>query len=331
MAKAVIIDYTYLGGEELFTPERQACAESGIDLELRSCKTEDEIIEAAHDADAVLCCGNPPITRKVIEALPQCRAYIRYGIGVNSVDLDAATEHGKLVYFMPGFCAEELVLHATALVLNLLRNVCFYDREIRAGKWPKAKGALPRRLTNMTVGLYGFGASARPMAKVFGHGFGSRVIACDPYLPDSVFEEAGVARVSFDELLAQADIVSIHAPLTAENRHIFNMDAFRKMKSTAMIINIARGPLIDEADLIEALKTGEIRYAGLDTHEHEPLLPGDPLLELENVVVTPHSAFYGEESLHTQHVTAARLTVSTLKDHEIVQSNLANRKVLEKL
>ena len=293
MAKAVIIDYTYLGGEELFTPERQACAESGIDLELRSCKTEDEIIEAAHDADAVLCCGNPPITRKVIEALPQCRAYIRYGIGVNSVDLDAATEHGKLVYFMPGFCAEELVLHATALVLNLLRNVCFYDREIRAGKWPKAKGALPRRLTNMTVGLYGFGASARPMAKVFGHGFGSRVIACDPYLPDSVFEEAGVARVSFDELLAQADIVSIHAPLTAENRHIFNMDAFRKMKNT--------------------------------------LLPGDPLLELENVVVTPHSAFYGEESLHTQHVTAARLTVSTLKDHEIVQSNLANRKVLEKL
>ena len=241
MAKAVIIDYTYLGGEELFTPERQACAESGIDLELRSCKTEDEIIEAAHDADAVLCCGNPPITRKVIEALPQCRAYIRYGIGVNSVDLDAATEHGKLVYFMPGFCAEELVLHATALVLNLLRNVCFYDREIRAGKWPKAKGALPRRLTNMTVGLYGFGASARPMAKVFGHGFGSRVIACDPYLPDSVFEEAGVARVSFDELLAQADIVSIHAPLTAENRHIFNMDAFRKMKNTAAARRSAAG------------------------------------------------------------------------------------------
>ena len=134
---------------------------------------------------------SPPITRKVISSLEKAKAFIRYGIGVNSVDLDAATEYGKLVYFMPGFCAEELVIHATALALNLLRNITFYDTRIRQGQWPKAKGALPRRLSNMTVGLYGFGASAQPMAQVFGKGFGSRVIAFDPYLSDEVFERYG--------------------------------------------------------------------------------------------------------------------------------------------
>ena len=138
--KAVILDYSYLGGLENFLIEAEELKNNNIELVFAECKTEDDIISAAHDADIILCCGNPPITRRVISSSAKCRFIIRYGIGVNSVDLDAATEYKKLVYFMPGFCGEELVMHATALILNLLRNVSFYDSNIRRGNWPKAKG-----------------------------------------------------------------------------------------------------------------------------------------------------------------------------------------------
>lgn len=331
MGKVVILDYTYLGGLELFKAEKEQLEEHNIDLVFANCKNEDEIINAASDADIILCCGNPPITRKVISSLEKCKVVIRYGIGVNSVDLEAATEYNKIVYFMPGFCAEELVLHASALILNLLRNINYYDSNIRAGDWPKAKGYMPRRLSNLVIGLYGFGASARPMATVFKEGFKSKVIACDPFASDQLYDDYGVEKVSFDELLSKSDIISIHAPLNKDTRHIFNKEAFSKMKNTSMIINIARGPLINENDLIEALKLGQIKYAGLDVFEKEPIDKDNELLKMNNVVLTPHSAFYGEESLQNQHLTAAKLVINTLVNEEIATENVANKDVLKKL
>jgi len=330
MRKVVIVDYVYLGGLELFKAEKEHLEEHGIDLVFADCKTEEQIINAASDADIILCCGNPPITRKVISSLEKCIAVIRYGIGVNSVDLEAATEYNKIVYFMPGFCIEELVLHATALILNLLRNVNYFDSSIRAGNWPKAKGYMPRRLSNLVLGLYGFGGSARPMATLFKEGFKSKVIACDPYVSDQVYEDYGVEKVSFNELLNKSDIISIHVPLNKETHHIFNKEAFSKMKNTSMIVNIARGPIINEEDLIEALKQGQIKYAGLDVFEKEPIDKNNELLKMNNVVLTPHSAFYGEESLQNQHLTAARLVISTLVDKKIVIENVANKDVLNK-
>lgn len=331
MGKVVILDYTYLGGMEIFKVEKEQMKDHNIDLVFADCKTEDEIISAASDADIILCCGNPPITRKVISSLNNCKAVVRYGIGVNSVDLEAATEYNKIVYFMPGFCAEELVLHATALIMNLLRNVNYYDSGIRAGNWPKAKGYMPKRLSNLVIGLYGFGASARPMATVFRDGFKSKVIAYDPFVSEESYKDYGAEKVSFDELLKNSDIISIHAPLNKETYHIFNKEAFVKMKNTSMIINIARGPLINENDLIEALKSGQIKYAGLDVFEKEPIDKNNPLLKMDNVVLTPHSAFYGEESLYNQHLTAARLVINTLVNQVTVKENVANRGVLKKL
>lgn len=331
MSKVVLVDTFYLGSEEPFTTEIEALRENSIELVFANCRTEDEIIEAAIDADIILCSGNPPITRKVLGSLPKLKAAIRYGIGVNSVDLEAATEFNKIIYFMPGFCSEELVLHATALILSLLRNINFYDSSIRKGNWPKRKGNVPRRLSNMIVGLYGFGASARPMANVFKNGFCSEVIACDPFVNDSYYEEYGVEKVSFDELLSKSDIISIHAPLNDETRHIFNKEAFSKMKNSAMIINIARGPLINEQDLIEALQSGQIKFAGLDVFEKEPIDKDSPLLTMDNVVLTPHSAFYGEEALQNQHSIVVKLVLNTLIDNKIVKENVANRDVLTNL
>jgi D-3-phosphoglycerate dehydrogenase len=330
IGKAVVVDYTYLGDESLFQPEMLAAKENDIELILGNCKTEDEIIELAHDADVIHCCGNPPITRRVISTLSKCKYIIRYGIGVNSVDLEAATEYGKVVYNMPGFCTEELALHASALILSLLRNVNYYDSRIRKGEWPKAKGVTPKRLSGMTLGLYGFGGSAKPLAEIFGKGFKSRVVTNDPYVSEEICYEYGVERVSFDEMLSLSDVVSVNAPLNNETYHIFNKEAFKKMKKTAMIINIARGPLIDEKALIEALETGEIRFAGLDVFEQEPISKVNPLLKMDNVVLTPHSAFYGEESLENQHSTAAMLMVQALTENMIIERNVANGDVLRK-
>jgi len=328
MAKAVIVDYNYLGDENLFSFEIEAAKENNIELVLERCKTEEDIISVAKDAEIIHCCGNPPITRNVLNKLNKCKYIIRYGIGVNSVDLAAATELNKIVYNMPGFCTEELAIHASALVLNLIRNINYYDSRIRSGEWPKTKGITPVRLSNMTLGLYGFGGSAKPMAEIFNGGFKSRVITNDPYVDMSVCDKYGVEKVSFDELLEQSDIISINAPLNQDTYHTFNMETFRKMKNTAMIINIARGPLIDEEDLIEALRTGEIRYAGLDVFEKEPIDLNSPLLKMENVVLTPHSAFFGEESLKNQHETAARLMLESLINKNTVIENVANKDVL---
>lgn len=328
MLKSVIVDYNYLGDENLFSVEVEAASNNNIELVLEKCKTEEDIISVAKDADIIHCCGNPPITRRVLEELSRCKYIIRYGIGVNSVDLEAATELNKIVYNMPGFCTEELAIHASALILSLIRNINYYDSRIRSGEWPKAKGITPRRLSNMTLGLYGFGGSAKPTAEIFKGGFKSRVITNDPYVDESICDEYSVEKVSFDELLEQSDIISINAPLNDHTYHVFNLDAFRKMKNTAMIINISRGPLIDEKDLVTALKAGEIRYAGLDVFEKEPIDPDSPLLKMENVVLTPHSAFFGEESLKNQHETAARLMLESLINKNTVIENVANKDVL---
>lgn len=331
MRKVIILDHSYLGGMEVFQIETQKLMENNVELIFEDCKTEEEIINKAYDADIILCCGNPPVTRKVLSSLPNCKVVIRYGIGVNSVDLNAATEFGKIVYNMPGFCAEELVIHASALILNLIRNINYYDSNIRKGNWLKAEGSLPRRLSNMVIGLYGFGTSARPMAQVFANGFNSKVIASDPFVEDSIFEENGVRKVSFDELLSESDIISIHVPLNKDTYHIFNKEVFKKMKNSSMIINIARGPLINEEDLIDALQSGQIRYAGLDVFEKEPIDKNSHLIKMDNVILTPHSAFYGEESLQNQHMTAAKLVINSLIYNKITMENVVNRDVISKI
>lgn len=325
--KVVIVDHNYLGGEDLFKSEINTCIENNIEIKLERCKSEKDIIDVAQDADIVLCCGNPPITENVINSLENVKAYIRYGIGVNSVDIEAATNSNKIVYNMPGFCTEELAMHASAMILNILRNITFYDSRIRKGMWPKAQGPKPKRLSNMTIGLFGFGGSAKELAKIFNKGYGSKVIAYDPFLPKEVFLEYEVEEVELEDLLRNSDVISIHTPLNEATRGIFNRDFFEKMKSSSIIINIARGEIINQEDLILALEKGSIGFAGLDVFKKEPIEADDRITKLDNIIMTPHSAFYGEESLQVQHETAAYLIKKTLIDKEVVKDNLYNKSI----
>ena len=331
--KAIVVDKDYGS----VTPEelqivREAYGRAGIELEALHLETEAAIIEACQEAEVVLATGNPPLTEKVMEALPKLRFIQRFGVGVNSIDLDAASRLGKIVLNIPGFCAKELADLATAMIMGLIRNTNYYDREIRKGSWPKCQYLLPPDVRTLTLGLYGFGAAGRHLYEIFHGGFQTKVIACDPYLPEAAKAQyPDVEFVSFDEIVERSDIISIHVGLTPETRHIFNRDVFKRMKNTAMIINTARGPIISQTDLAWALENGEILYAGLDTVEEEPIHPDDPLLKMDNVILSPHSGSYGSGAKKTQLDTVCSLVPQAVKDGTLPARNVANKAVLEKI
>lgn len=332
MWNAVIVDRDY-GSVSLEKQDyiRKEYAKNGINLRLAHYKTPEEILENCKDADVILGTGNPPVTREVLEGLPNLKVVQRFGIGVNSIDLKAADETGTLVLYMPGFCVQELATHAAALILNLLRNVSFYDRRIRRGEWPKAGGPVPRSPGDLTLGLYGFGGSARPLYHIFRHGFGTKVITCDPYITKDIKEHYDIETVPFDELLERSDIISIHAPLTPETHHIFGRGAFARMKNDAMIVNISRGGLVDQEALVWALDSGQIRFAGLDVFEQEPLPQSAPLTQSEQTVLTCHSAFYGDHALQNQIQLSIDLVDSVLNRKCVKKVYIANREVTSKM
>lgn len=329
MLKGVVVDKDYGSVSLENLKEIQVkYADIGIQLAMEHFTTPEEIIAGCQEADVILGTGNPPLTAEVFAQLPNLKVVQRFGIGVNSIDLEAATNHQVFILNMPGFCAEELSVHATALIMSLIRNVSFYDRNIRQGKWLKTQGPVPRSPRDLTIGLYGFGESAHYLYDIFSKGFGSRVITSDPYLNESVQKKYNVTNVAFEELLKESDIISIHAPLNTETKHIFNRHAFKLMKKDSAIINVARGGLINETDLITALKLGEIGFAGLDVFNEEPL-SNSPLKEMDNVVLTPHSAFYGEKAQEAQLRLAVSLVDSILNRHEIGSRYVANKNILK--
>ena len=331
--KAIVVDKDYgsVSVRELMEVQ-ESYKQAGIELEAYHFQTEEEIMEGCRGADAILATGNPPITRKVMEALPELKFIQRFGAGVNSIDLHAAAEMGKIVLNLPGFCAKELADLATAMILGLIRNTAYYDREIRKGKWPKCQYLLPGHVREMTLGLYGFGAAGRYLHDIFHGGFGTKVIACDPYVTEDVKRRyPDVEFVEFNRMLKESDIISIHVVLTPETTHVFNEDAFRQMKKTAMIINVSRGPVIDQKALAWALDEGEILYAGLDTVEKEPIDPDDPLLQMDNVILSPHSGSYGAGAKKTQIQMVCGLLPEAVKNGRIPARNIANKGVIEKI
>jgi len=239
---------------------------------------------------------------RVIESLAKCRLIAVTSIGYDSVDIAAATEHGICVANVPYYCIEEVSDHAMALILACHRKFYQLIPDVKSGKWstnPDYLNALRplHRLSGRTLGLVGFGNIARalvPKAKAFG----LRVIAYSPHVPDAVFERFQVESVDLDQLLRESDFVSVHAALTPETRHMIGLEQFNEMKSTAYLINTARGELVDEKALYAALSGGLIAGAGLDVLELEPPTPDNPLLKLSNVLVTGHFAYYSEESRH---------------------------------
>jgi D-3-phosphoglycerate dehydrogenase len=255
----------------------------------------DDILAVARDADAILV-TYAKLPAELLQQLTRCKVIGRFGLGVDNIDVPAAAARGIVVTYVPDYCMQEVSDHAMALLLALARKVPFSNKLVQAGRWEMPAVAPLRRLEGQVLGLIGFGNIPRavaPKAKAFG----LKVVAYDPYAAKDVFAAAGVESVSFDDLLARSDFISVHAPLLPATRGLVNAAAFAKMKKGALIVNTARGPLIDEPALIAALDSGHLGGAALDVVMTEPLAKDSPLIGRDNVILTPHTAFYSVEAL----------------------------------
>lgn len=248
-------------------------------------------LEGAWDADALITSWGIRIDREIISGLENCAVIGVGSVGVDMVDVDAATEAGIVVTNVPDVFIEEVADHTLMLLLASARRVKIMDRMVRDGDWYKGRplfNDIPR-LWGQTLGLVSFGNVATAVARR-AKAFGLHVIACDPYVTELKITAEGVEPVSFGELLDRSDYLSVHPGLNDETRGMIDSAAFARMKNSAVIINCGRGPTIDEAAMIEALQNGEIAAAGLDVLEQEPPDPGNPLLQMDNVIITPHAA-----------------------------------------
>jgi D-3-phosphoglycerate dehydrogenase len=258
------------------------------------CRSEDETIAACRDAHVVLD-TNAKITRRVIGELREVLAVCRYGVGVDTVDIPAATEHGIIVANVPDFCFDEVADTAMSLILSVPRKVHLLNAMVHRGIWNKDAARPVHKFRGATLGLFAFGNIARNVCRKAA-AFGFRIIACDPHVAPDRVRDYPVTLVDFETLLSTSDLISVHAPLTDETRHRFDEAAFRRMKPSAFFFNLGRGPLHDQKALTRALAEGWIAGAGLDVLEKEPPDPADPILKLDNVVFTPHYASYTEEA-----------------------------------
>lgn len=288
--KVVVTDYEY----STFAPEEEVLSRLGVELTLAQCKTEDEVIEACKDADALIN-QYAPITRRVIEQLQQCKVISRYGVGFNTIDIEAATEKGIVVGNVTDYCLDEVSNHAMALLLSGARKTTLLNNAVKNGVWNFNVAVPIYRLKGRTLGLIGFGNIPQTVAKK-AKAFDLEIVAYDPFVPKSVADDLGVQLVSLEELCRQSDFISVHVPLNEHTEKMISHKQFGWMKKEAFIINTARGPIIDEQAMIEALQQERIAGAGLDVLETEPVNPDSPLLGMDQVILNPHAAFYSVEA-----------------------------------
>jgi D-3-phosphoglycerate dehydrogenase len=252
------------------------------------------------------------MSRRVIEALPKCRVLSRYGVGFDNVDVGAATERRIWVARVPDYSIEDVSDQALALLLACVRGVAYKDRGVRQGRWNMQKDVPTRRIAGKVLGLVGYGAIARCLhRKVSGLGL-SRVLVHDPYVEADAVHDAGAEPVDLESLAVEADFISVHVPLGPQTRGMISEPVLRRMKPTAILVNTSRGPVIDERALAEALAAQRIAGAGLDVFETEPLDRANPLLRLENVVLSDHTGWYSQESVPELKTKAARNVAAVL-------------------
>lgn len=276
--------------EERWSLELEALAPIADIIEIRA-DTPQEFADGVRDMDAIITSWGLRIDKQVIDALEKAVCIGVGSVGVDMVDIEAATAAGLVVTNVPDVFIEEVADHAMALLLDMARLTPTMVRMAREGDWYQARPILSRipRLFGQTLGLFGFGNVSHCTARR-AKAFGLNIIAYDPYVSELEITKEGVEPVGFHELLERSDYLSIHTPHNDETEHAFNSDAFARMKETAFLVNTARGPIVDELALIEALRTGQIAGAGLDVLEQEPPERDNPLLTMDNVVVTPHVA-----------------------------------------
>lgn len=286
-------------GYESYDVEKKLLAEIDADLFFapEECRTEDLVIEAAKGADAILT-REAPITEKVIKAISgSCKIIARYGVGVDNIDLEAARAEKIYVTNVTDYCTEEVADHGVALLLACIRQLHFRDKYLRQGKWDADINENIYRTTGKVIGFLGYGNIARAFHRKWKGFLPSQVLVHDPYVPEDTIRENNASPTDMQTVLAQADYISLNLPLTPVTRNLIDAQALKSMKSTAIIINTARGGLIDEAALEVALKEGWISSAGLDVFETEPLTDDYPLKKLDNIVLTGHMAWYSKDSV----------------------------------
>ena len=290
LAKVVLTDYVW----ESLEVEKKTLAGLGELFPMQSKKPEEFLAEAA-DCDALLNTYAGPITAADMAKMPKCKIIARYGIGVDTIDLDAATAAGIIVTNNPTYCIEEVAEHTMALLLSAARKITFYDRAVRAGNWAVPPGKPIQRLAGSTLGLVGFGNIARQVA-VRAAAFGMKVLFADPFVKEGQFKEPGT-KVELPELYKQSDFISLHPPLLPQTRGMINDEALSSMKPNAVIINCSRGPVINTDALVRALDAKKIGGAALDTTDPEPLPNPHALRGRENVIINPHAAWYSEQAM----------------------------------
>lgn len=284
----------------------EAAMAAAAGVEFSSFQLSDETETAAAVAGAQVVFNNfAPITRKVLAGLPKDAVVIRYGVGVDNVDLDAARDLGVRICNVPDYGVNEVADHAAAMAVFLARKVHSFDAAIRRGDWKITQivNGL-RSLSETTVGLIGFGRIAQEFAKRM-QAFGCAVIAYDPFVDPAVAKTAGITLATTDEVFAQAHILSLHAPLTDQTRHMIGARELASLPAQAIVINASRGGLIDEDALAQALTKGQVAAAGLDVFEHEPLPETSPLRQAPNLYLSPHAAFYSDASVRRLQQLAA--------------------------
>jgi D-3-phosphoglycerate dehydrogenase / 2-oxoglutarate reductase len=297
--RVVVTDYDYPSLDE----ERAVLEATGAELDPHQARTEAELVAICRDADVVLT-QYAPLTARVIDALDRCRGIVRYGVGVDTVDIPAATRRGIWVCNVPDYGVDEVSDHAVTLLLALARKLIPMAEAVQAGRWDVNEFKPIRRLRGRTLGLIGLGRIGSAVARK-ARPFGLRVIAADPYRPAEYFAERHVEAVGLDDLLAAGDYVSVHAPLTEETHHLIGERELGLMKPTAFLINTARGGVVDGRAVAGALREGRIAGAGLDVVEREPIAPDDPLLGLPNCIITPHAAWHSDEAFRALKTLAA--------------------------
>lgn len=289
--KVVYTDNIYKDNEI----EYRRFAEAGYDFSVASSHDKETLKKECADADAVML-SFIEMDEELINSLQKCKVIVRCGMGFNNVDIPTATKRGIMVANVQKYCLDEVSDHAVALMLTLIRKTAYLSRLLREGIWDPAKARPIPRLKDLTLCLYGLGGiSSRFATKA--KAFGMHVAAYDPFLPAEYFEQMGVERIAEeDELFRRADVLSVHLPLNKSTAKIINAEKLAMMKPTAIFLNLARGGLVDEEALIKALQDGKLGGAGLDVLADEFPSMDNPLFQMDNVIVSPHIAYYSEGS-----------------------------------
>lgn len=285
-----------------------------VDAELVEVTDPATLADEVRDADAVMN-TYAQVTAEIIDGMEKCKLIIRNGIGVNTIDVDACNAKGIMVGNIPTYCIEEVATHAISLMLTLNRKIFLYSRTVRDGIWDVKEGMKINSVVGATLGLVGFGNIPR-LVNEQAQVLGMSVLAYDPFVSAENIAATRATKAEMDQILAESDFISLHCPLTPETRGMFNYDAFTAMKDTAYLINTARGPVVDEPDLVRALQEGLIGGAGLDVLMEDKGQTDHPLYEFENCIITPHAAWYSETSIMRRRTQTVDSVIEVLEGRE---------------